>query len=71
MWYTVSMKTFYLTLTTVAAALTANAKTIIPRPVPVPIPPPVIRPVDLRVDEKPVEVEASAGAIVEDNGPAM
>ena len=58
------MKTFYLTLVTAATALAANAKTIIPRPVSVPIPPPVIRPVDLRVDEKPVDVEASAAAIV-------
>ncbi|MBR0067575.1 MAG: DUF2135 domain-containing protein [Kiritimatiellae bacterium] len=62
------MKTFYMTLATAATALAANAKTIIPRPVPRPLPPPVIRPVDLRADEKPVEVEASAGAVVEDNG---
>ena len=62
------MKTFYMTLATAAAALAANAKTVIPRPVPRPLPPPVIRPVDLRADEKPVEVEASAGAVVEDNG---
>ena len=62
------MKTFYMTLATAATALAANAKTIIPRPVPRPLPPPVIRPVDLRADEKPVDVEASAAAIVEDNG---
>ena len=62
------MKTFYMTLATAATALAANAKTIIPRPVPRPLPPPVIRPVDLRADEKPVEVEASAGAVIEDNG---
>ena len=47
-------------------ALPIDARTVIPRPEPVP--PPVIRPVDLRADEKPVAVEASAAAIVEDNG---
>ena len=45
-----------------------HAKSIMPRPVPVPVPPPIVRPVNLRADEKPVEVEASAASIVEDNG---
>ncbi len=48
--------------------MTVNAKSVMPRPVPVPLPPPIIRPTDLRAGEKPVEVEASAAAIVEDNG---
>ena len=47
-------------------ALPIDARTVMPRPEPVL--PPVIRPVDLRADEKPVAVEASAAAIVEDNG---
>ena len=62
------MKNLFLTLATAAVALAVNAKSIIPRPIPRPLPPPIVRPVDLRAGEKPVEVEASAGSIVEDNG---
>ena len=45
-----------------------NAQTIVPRPIPEPVPPPVIRPLDLRVGEKPVAVETDGGTVVEDNG---
>ena len=62
------MKTILATATTAALVLTVNAKSILPRPVPVPVPPPIVRPVDLRAGEKPVEVEASAGSIVAGNG---
>ena len=44
--------------------MTMNAKSIMPRPVP----PPVIRPIDIRADEKPVSVETDGGTTVEDNG---
>ena len=53
-----------------AASLAASAKeepVVIPRPHPIPlIEPPVIRPVDLRADEKPIAVEKSE-TVVEEN----
>ena len=48
--------------------MTMNAKSIMPRPIPGPVPPPVIRPTNLRADEKPVAVETDGGTVVEDNG---
>ena len=62
------MKTILLTMTTTALTMTMNAKNIMPRPIPGPVPPPIIRPVDLRADEKPVSVETDGGTTVEDNG---
>ena len=56
-------------LSGVAAGASAQGKVIpgpIPRPLP-PMPPPVFRPVDLRADEKPVEV-VSTNEVVETNG---
>ena len=56
-------------LSSVAAGASAQGKIIpepIPRPLP-PMPPPVFRPVDLRADEKPVEV-VSTNEVVETNG---
>ena len=49
----------------VACAATAQDKQILPPPSP--LPPPVFNPVDLRADEKPVEV-ASTNEVVEENG---
>ena len=49
----------------VACAATAQDKQILPPPGP--LPPPVFNPVDLRADEKPVEV-ASTNEVVEENG---
>ena len=53
----------------IAAGAAAQDKGIIPRPPlpPPPFPPPVFRPVDLRADEKPVEV-VSTNEVVETNG---
>ena len=48
--------------------MTMNANNFMPRPIPVPVPPPIVRPVDLRADEKPVSVETDGGTTVEDNG---
>ena len=62
------MKQLLVTLATVAFAMTMNAKSIMPRPIPGPVPPPVIRPTNLRADEKPVAVETDGGTVVEDNG---
>ena len=45
-----------------------NANSIMPRPIPEPVPPPIIRPTNLRADEKPVSVETDGGTTVEDNG---
>ena len=67
MLYSQTMKKIPFFLLAVAA-MTVNAKSVMPRPVPRPLPPPIIRPIDLRAGEKPVEVEASVGAVVEDNG---
>ena len=65
------MKTalYAFALSGVAAGASAQGKIIpepIPRPLP-PLPPPVFRPVDLRADEKPVEV-AATNEVVETNG---
>ena len=56
-------------LSGIAAGAAAQDKGIIPRPpLPLPpIPPPIFRPVDLRTDEKPVEV-AATNEVVETNG---
>ena len=62
------MKTILAIIATAALATTTNAKNIMPRPIPEPVPPPIIRPTNLRADEKPVAVETDGGTVVEDNG---
>ena len=54
-------------ITGMAAGVFAQEKSIIIPPPPRPIPPPIFRPVDLRADEKPVEV-APTNDVVADNG---
>ena len=54
-----------------AAGVFAQEKTIIIPPPPRPIPPPVFRPVDLRTDEKPVEVASTNDVVADDVLPPL